>query len=105
MDDKFKRISGLYHQLSKYVNYSKFHNLLEDPNDLPEDGAEVLVRTDHNYTVCQYRSNSREFDHTFFDDEDGGGFVKYDSECGYFKFLNVIAWAYFPLYEVKKNDK
>ena len=76
-------------------NEYKWHDLQKNPSDLPYDGQEVLIAIDLGiYYIATYSSKLKEVDEYDFTDEDGDGFYEYDSEWGYFKFNDVVAWKY-----------
>lgn len=104
-----KKVDCTAKELENYIeNYNKYrwHNMKEDPKDVPNADCEVLavvkVFKSLLYFKLGYAKNLESVDDWDFEGRKHGGFYDYDSEYGYREYEDVIAWKYIePFEEVK----
>ena len=95
-------------------NY-KWHDLKQNPNDLPKDNSEVLVaiydpKVDpyECYSLVDFVSDLYKFDEISFykyKNKKECGFIEHEYGYGYFTVDNVVAWKYIEPFNIADNSK
>lgn len=93
----------------------KWHDLKQNPNDLPKDNSEVLVAIYNTkidllvrYRIVWFATDLYECDKQDFylyKNKRESGFVDYDNDWTMFKVNSVVAWKYIEPFNIADNSK